>query len=134
MALLCDKGSASRRCRQLLVEDSRRRWNTQSLLQTKDQLLLLQAACSLPPILLHRRATSLLSSSSSSPPAVGIWCRTKRHMGWWVVYMGWHRHGHMVVLLADVLHNVLALTCERCLSHYSGEEEVAIGKPEIKYL
>ena len=100
------------------MKDNGRRRNSKSLLQTKDQLLLLQAACSLLPI--FNRATSFLSSSS---PAVGIWCRTKRHMWWrrWVdVY--WHRN--VVMFFADVLHNVLALACERCLSHYSARKRV----------
>ena len=51
-----------------------------------------------------------------------------------------HGHGHgnghrdVVVLLADVLHNVLALARERCLSHNSGEREreKCDGKLEIK--
>ena len=45
-----------------------------------------------------------------------------------------HGNGHrdVVVLLADVLHNVLALARERCLSHNSGEREKCDGKLEIK--
>ena len=45
-----------------------------------------------------------------------------------------HGNGHrdVVVLLADVLHNVLALARERCLSHNSGEREKFDGKLEIK--
>ena len=43
----------------------------------------------------------------------------------WVMLGHGHGNGHrdVVVLLADVLHNVLALASERCLSHNSGERE-----------
>ena len=42
----------------------------------------------------------------------------------------WHRD--VVVLFADVLHNVLTLAGERCLSHYSGRKRVqSSAKDEI---
>ena len=51
----------------------------------------------------------------------------------WVVDVHWHRD--VVVLLADVLHDVLTLAGERCLSHYSGRKRVqSSGKDEIRYL